>query len=521
MIRNYFMLTAAGLLLCACKPTPRTAAHKQQEQQPAATQPATTPTATPTETPQQPEPPKQPEQPRVSPAESIVAVNAVRQEFNPVQPWEKSSAEETSALGVYLGNGRVLSTGNVARGTTYVELALPDDSRTATAKVLRYDEDRNLALLGLEHEEDMDFFATRTPLLLGDAMALGDKAEVAGLIRGLTPVSIPLEAAGVEGDTLPRLTLRLTAPLPDGHAQGAPIVKGGRLVGISAGYEDMEIAAINAEQIERFLAQRENDGVPVLGVQFSPMDDPAFCAWLKADRGLYIGKVLHGSAAEQAGLQQGDVIQAVEGLPVDNQGRCHHPLYGLLNAATVIRTLKPLGESVTFTICRGGETQDIAVQMNRDVTQNALFATAKPGEKPRYAIWGGLVFQPLTETYLNAIRRQNGGNLPLEFQRLYTEEDALRANGYSEPVGLTYVIPTPAAMGYESVRFCMVECVNGKQVHNFAEFLQALDAPTEDGLVRFTLNKAPYDIYLDRQAAEAANELIRTRSIPKLREAGE
>lgn len=509
MIRPHYILTLAALLPVACKPTQRTALVPKLPQQQQQTAPAETTPAAETEKPAP--------APRVVPSEAIVGVNAVIQNFNPVQPWEKEEAKRVSALGVYLGNGRVLTASNVADAATYTEFSLPDASRTATARVLRKDAELGLALLVLEHPEERDFFATRTPLLLGDPLSLGDQAEVAGLVRGLTPVNIPLEAAAVENGSVPRLSLRLAAPLPDGHAMGAPIVKGGRLVGLSTGYHDMQLTSINAEQLARFLSQKSDDGLPLLGVQFSAMDDPAFCAYLKADTGLYIGKVLPGSAAEQAGLQVGDVLTKVEDMPIDNRGRCRHPLYGLFSASALMKTLKPLGETLSATVVRNGETVDVSIPLNRDAADNALFGTDKPGVQPRYAIWGGLLFQPLTETYLNAVRSRNNGNLPMEIQRLTETEKEVRERGYNEPVALTMVIPTPATMGYDNCRFCMVEAVNGKPARDFTEFLRLLDEPTPDGLVHFTLNKAPFNIYLDRAAAEAANEQIRARSIPKLR----
>lgn len=506
MIRRCILFALCGAALCACKPTPRTAPGKKhhpdtQTEQPPAPQPT----------------PETPAVPRIAPSESIVAVRAVRQDFNLFLPWEKEAAGQASALGVYLGNGRVLTVGSVVRAATYVEMALPDGSRTVTARVLRYDEDMDLALLILEHAEEKDFFVTRTPLLLGDAMSLGDRAEAAGLVRGLTPVTVPLEAVGAEPGTMPRLTLRLAAPLPAGHEQGTPIVKDGRLVGLGVSYGDMQIAAVNAELLARFLAQKADAGVPQIGVRFADMDDPAFCAWLKADTGLYISKVLCGGAAEQAGLREGDVVTSVDGMPIDNRGRCKHPQYGWVAASAMLRSLKPLGDKLQLGVVREGEKREVELPLNRDAAKRALFAENKAGVQPRYVVWGGLVFQPLTETYLNNVRKQNNGNLPTEFQMLTEGEETLRDRGYREIVALTQVIPTPATMGYEQQRFCMVEAVNGKPVHDFDEFVKQLDEPTPDGLVRLTLNKAPYDIYIDRAAAESANDLIRRRSIPKLR----
>lgn len=529
-MKRFSLLLLLPLLgaLTACEPTERTnpEAKKHHAPQPAET-PAevTTPPAEPPapqpETPPQ-EPAPQPAAPAIAPADAVLVVKATGQAYNILLPWQKERPSNESALGVYLGNNLVLTLAKPLRAATFVELSTADESRNVPARVLRRDDDLNLALVTLLHEEDASLFADRKALALGAPLAQGDSAEVGGFVDGLTPFRL---AGSVQGSTnaVPRQNLRLVAPLADGNEDGAPAVRDGKLVGISDGYEDAGqiLRLINAELLERFLSEHHQAGTPLLGVQFTELDDPALRRYLElpeGQTGLYVSKVIPGGSAANAGLAEGDVITALEGMPIDSRGRINHPLYGPIEAAAALRILKPLGESVTFTLYRNGEQVQLPVELNRALNNSPLRRELSADEAPHYILWGGLLFQPLSESYFNALRSQGGrGELPLSFLRLTQQEQQLTEDGIREVVALTLVIPTPATLGYEESRFSVIKAVNGKPVHDFAEFEQLLDEATEDNITTLSLDRAPYTLHIDRAAAESANELIRRRGIPTLR----
>ena len=519
MIRTLTLLALAGGLAFSCKPTVRTAEQQnqpqQQEQQaaePAVEQPAQA----------------QAEAPAVAdPSNSLVDVNSTNQDYNILQPWEKESPGSNSTRGIYLGNNLVLCNGKAADATTYVELALPDGSRTVTAKVVRFDPDLHLALLTLEHEEDADFFADRTPLEVGDPLRIGDTAEFAGLIQGIKPVHAGLTVESADAPGMPRLNLHAERSLPDGAGTGCPVIKDGKLVAMSLGYraQNQMLSCINAELISRFLNQKENAGVPMVGFSLIELKDPVFRKYLKIDDpkagGLYVNEVEPSGAAAGAGMKEGDVLTAIDGIAIDNTGRCEHPIYGPLSATCLLNSYKPVGETLKLSLLRDGQPVEITLPLNRDAAEKSLVREMQPGERPRYIMWGGLLFQPVTDDFLRAIRERAQDSLPLSLACIEDSEDEYRKEGRTELVVLSLVVPTPATLGYDNARFTLVTKVNGKDVHNFAEFAKMIDEKTPDGLVRISLNKAPYDIYLSSDAVQSSNEVIRMQAIPRLRYVGE
>lgn len=551
MSKKMLALALAGLALSCCEPTPRTnseknAAEKKDTAQPVAVteQPATTDAPTPAteaqppapevktpaaeDTPQAPEEPATPEpavQAAEDPSATLLSVALTVQDFNRLTPWEKSAASSSRMNGVYMGNGLVLTLGSSLALTNYVEISLPDGSRTVPAKVLRYDADLNLGLLMVEDENDASIFDGRTMHEVGEPLSRGSKAELWCTLNGTEPLRIPLtaEVGSTEGG-MPRLQMRAEQSVPGNYSHGAPVMKDGKLVGITSGYNSAsrQLRVINAEIIKRFLLATPETakGVPVLGVSMAELTDPVFRNYLKLSNdstGVYLSNVKPESAAAAAGLQKGDVLTSVEGISVDNRGRCNLPYYGLIDVVTAVRYLKPIGEKLTITYRRDGAEHTAEVEMNRDAEQKSLIPDEVQGDAPLYVVWGGLVFQPLTTNYQNAMKAETKGAMPTEFLELEGRTDELRERGFRELTVLTRVVPTKATLGYDSCQFCLVEKVNGKEPHDFAEFIKLLDAPTESGMVELTINKAPYVIYMEHQAAEAANDELRRGGIINLR----
>lgn len=532
MNKNLIAFSLAALLVAACEPTPRVRPPKPElttpEQQTTETTPvppAGIPTeVTPTEVTVTPMPPAEQAAPAVDYAASLLSVGSTRVDYNLLRPWEKTNATTGRAMGVHIGNGQVLTVAAPLRSATYVELTLPDKSATVTGKVLRCDYDLNLALVTVADEKDMTIFETRTACEVGEPLKVDDKADLWTILRGTIPTSVQLAVLnGMESNSMPALNLKAAAPVTDGATPGLPIIRDGKLVGLLTNYQSSSLAVtcLNADLIARFLSSSTDCefGAPSLGLAFTVLDDPVFRRYLKLPEGqdgLYISKVMPNSAAEKAGLKDGDVLTAVDGLTLDSQARCQHPIYGLLDARVLLRALKPIGQTMELTISRAGETMVIPVELNRDAVEKALIGEQLPGVAPRYLIHGGLTFQPLTRQYMTALQRQANGALPVEFLQLEARTPDLLAEGRKELVTLSLIMPTAATLGYENLGFCVVEKVNGKPFADFAGFVALVDEQTENGITEFSINKPPYTIYMDAKETEQVNETIR-RTIPQLR----
>ncbi len=465
--------------------------------------------------------------PAITPIDSMINIIATHQDYNIMRPWEKLPTSQSTARGIYLGDGLVLTSGDIGTAATYIEMSLPNGAEKATARIVKHDPDRDLTLLELKDKEtNKDFFATRSALVLGEALKLSDSATLWNRVRGNQgqQIAIKIERGAEAAYSSPRLIASSAQAINESEAEGLPIVKDGKLVALAMSYNTglQQLNIVNAEVIKNFLDQTDLSKLraPILGVQRSFVKDPVMLRYLKVDKdspGFYISAVTHGGAADQAGLEKGDLIIEIDGQKIDSQGQIEHPLYGALDAFAFLQGVRQQGDSVPVKIARDGKIQDLSIKLNRDLLKNDLFRSTEDGVAPRYIIHGGLLFQTLANDYLNDVRGKSRGALPAEYLELEARQEELIEKGYKEFVGLTAIFPTAATLGYNSVGYCFVEKVNGKEVHTLDQLATYLDEPTENGIISIETNKPPYKIYLDRKLAEESNEKIRRVDIPQLR----
>lgn len=505
-------LPLAAALLAGCKPTPRTAGRNNEPQQ------------------QQPQPSPVEEKPRPTPATSLVRVRMATQSFNQLAPWEKDDPVSWNLCGAYLGNGLVLTTDTRARSANVVELSLPDESRTIPGRVVKVDEDAELAIVAPLHEQDAAaFFADSVPLEPGEPLKIGDAAEIWDTGRGGISLATPgmVESGGESEQLLPQVNVKVNQMLSEG-SPGVPLVKDGKLVGVASGYEAQSqlITSPDMEVVRRFVANPSADdgGVPVLGASMQILVDPVFRSFLQLDRdggGVYISEVEPHSSAADAGLRKGDVLESCAGVPVDSRGLSSHQRLGPLSWAAMLRGAHGQGETVDLTVRRHGKQLTLPVELNRDAVNRALIAEEQHGQRPRFIMYGGLLLQPVTKNYLDAFQKRTGSRLPYEYLMIEKNKERYRREGRREVVALSRVIPTPATLGYERMFPCVVDAINGSPVRSLQEAAELLDRATPDNIVTITVNKPPYTLALDRSAVEASNRYLQRRSLPELRYLGE
>ncbi|WP_304427047.1 S1C family serine protease, partial [uncultured Adlercreutzia sp.] len=98
-----------------------------------------------------------------------------------------------------------------------------------------------------------------------------------------------------------------------------------------------------------------------LGVSLSTVNAQTAQAYgLGADEGALVAAVSEGSGAAAAGIQEGDVITAFDGETVE----------GASDLMLAVRGKQP-GDTVTLTVNRNGQTQDIQVTLGDDAATQA------------------------------------------------------------------------------------------------------------------------------------------------------
>lgn len=460
---------------------------------------------------------------------SVVRINSTQQSWSPGQPWEKNPPNQRRALAAIIGPQRVLTTSELVADATYLEFESPDGTRFAQAKVIAVDYEANLALLGpASDEEGKLLFAKTTPLELTTPPTIGETVEILQIedngLTLLTPGN--LQSIDVTSNFLPGhgfLTYLIKASMQSAASSySLPVLHQGKLAGILISYnsKDQICDVASTEIIARFIkesADGDYQGFPNLGISIARTEDTSFRQWLHlpdSEGGLYIRTVRKGGAAEIAGVRKGDVLLAIDGHSIDRRGYYQHPTYGGLFWGHLIRGEKSTGESVTLSLLRDGKPQELKATLTREEESSRLVPDYQFGKAPAFLIKGGLVFQELSKPLLEAFGENWESRAPLNL--LDAMENPEKYEGKVDRiVFLSGSIPTPATVGYESLRNLIVRKVNGKEIKNMKSLIEAFNANLGE-LHSIEFAEENFTVYLDEATATAVDTQFLERGISRL-----
>jgi hypothetical protein len=250
------------------------------------------------------------------------------------------------------------------------------------------------------------------------------------------------------------------------------------------------------------------DGYVELGAQFIPLENKAMRRYYGLpDNGLgcLVADVVKNSACDTA-LKTGDVVMAVNGLPVDATAMIE--LEGVRVRLEELAERSFAGDKVHFTILRNGEILQSEATMAPLPSIRVL--SRRYDEQPRYVVFGGLVFQPLD---YNVVQEHQipSGNVMVELDRFTRGGESLTTQ---DLVLLTRTLPDEVNARFNNTGRGLVTKVNGVKVKGL-EHLHSLLYPAE-GTARpeytvIELADAPRPLVIDNAAIDAATSRISER----------
>ncbi|WP_018971176.1 S1C family serine protease [Rubritalea marina] len=464
--------------------------------------------------------------------DSVLRISSTLQNYNPSQPWDKSNPRSRRALAAVLDNGLVITTAEMVTNANFIQLETCDGEFQIPAKIHTIDYECNLALLeaidadGKEVIAKLKPFQTAEPASIGDSLDIiqiqnnGTQLLTSGKIRG-----VDIVAGFAAGHYFLNYELK-TSMQSAANSFTLPAIKDGKLAGLLTSYSSKDQLAdlIAPEILNAFLedaADGAYKGFPMLGVATSNTKDPHFRRWLELPQGkngLFITRVLPDSAAANAKLQKGDVITAIDGHAIDKRGNYQDPHYGTLFWSHLVRGAKKIGEPIHFDILRDGKVLQVETKLAR--APEGIIPSHTYGKAPRYLVKGGFVFQELTKSYLEAFGKDWQSRAPLNLlDALNHPEDYEK--GRDRLVFISATIPTPATLGYESIRGVIVEQVNGQPVKDLPSLIAALKKAPANGIHSLTIDEQPKTIYLDATLSDQVDQQLVQRGLPALSRAKE
>jgi S1-C subfamily serine protease len=257
---------------------------------------------------------------------------------------------------VLSGDGYIVTNNHVIEGAEEIEVTL-DDGTTETAELIGADPRSDLAVLKIERTDlsplqvgDSDALRVGDPVVaIGNALDLGAEPTVTGGLVSAKDRTITEPNGSVLVDLI-----QTDAAISPGNSGGPLLDMTGQVVGINtavAGQGQNIGFAISINRAQVLIDQLREGNVPrhaLLGVTTRPAPDG----------GVVVVAVQPGSAADTAGMLEGDVITAVDGETIDAPEEL----------AATIASSQP-GDEIEVTIDRDGDEQVLTVALGaRDET---------------------------------------------------------------------------------------------------------------------------------------------------------
>jgi S1-C subfamily serine protease len=258
-------------------------------------------------------------------------------------------------------DGVIVTNNHVVEAADEIIVTL-SDGEELTAEVLGTDPTRDLAILDVEAEGlptaalgDSDNLRVGDSVVaIGNALALGQEPTVTSGI-----VSAVNRSIAASGSVTLRDLIQTDAAINPGNSGGPLVNAAGEVIGmntaIAGGAENIGFA-ISISSIAPTLEQAKTGEIPrqpFLGVQTITVSDQIAARFdLGVDRGALVLEVTPGSAADEAGLIQGDVITRLNSSDIE----------GAEDLGDAIDDLEPDAE-VELEIVRDGERQTITATL--------------------------------------------------------------------------------------------------------------------------------------------------------------
>ena len=269
--------------------------------------------------------------------------------------------------GFYWGTGVIISADGLIVTNSHIindcdslSVTLYDDTEY-DAKLVGADTTSDIAVLKIEAQGlPVAQFGDSAKLMVGDKVAAIGNPLGETFRMTLTDGIISAIERGIDYNGHSMSLIQTNTALNEGNSGGALFNVYGQVIGVTnmkmmSAYSSIEgigfaIPSSTVKSVTDSLIQYgEVRGRPSIGITVGPITEDA-AAHYELPNGLYVSDVAPGSDAAAKGIERGDIITAVNGEPV----------YVSEDIVSVKNTLI-VGESMTFTIWRDGESFDVDV----------------------------------------------------------------------------------------------------------------------------------------------------------------
>ena len=440
---------------------------------------------------------------------SIVKIYTVSKIPDYTTPWNSTIRRSHGSGSVIAGN-RILTNAHVVANQTFIEVKRHGDTKKYEAEVEFVSHQADLAILKLKDET---FFQDVTPLEFNGLPKFEEDVAVYGFPVGGDSLSVSrgivsrIEHKRYAHSREIYLSIQVDAAINPGSS-GGPAINNGKIVGVvmqqltssqNIGY------IVPVEIVQHFLDDIEDgkyDGFSHLGITTQTTENEALRDVYQMDNnttGVLVVDISQKSNVYKK-LKEHDILLCIDGHNINNDGTVEY-MPNKFTAYKYYIDKKQIGESVRLGILRDGKRHKIDVVLNNIADDNLLVNTIEHDKRPRYLVYGGYVFSPLTRNLLVKNRST--------LLRLREAATKWATDEKEEAVILLKVLASEANRGDHNYSLWMVDKVDGKEFKNFAQFIQIIR--DFEGKYLIIENRDGVKIAIDREKAKDLEQEILNR----------
>lgn len=447
-------------------------------------------------------------------AKSLVRIETTSQEPNYKAPWSPGEVSGGVGAGFIISGNRIMTNAHVVSNARFLTVSKEGDPKPHPAKVVHIAHDCDLALLTVE---EPGFFHGTSALELDGIPAIESTVSVYGYPIGGSKLSVtqgivsridfqPYSHSGMDS----HLTIQIDAAINPGNS-GGPVLQNGKVVGVAFQGYSGDVAQnvgymIPTPVMKRFLKDVEDghyDRYVDLGLSYKELFNPAARRALGLqddDRGVLVGSVYGGGSSEGI-VQPGDVLLAIDGLPIASDATIPMDNDSVPLAEVVERKFK--GDTVTLDILRDNRPLQLKIPLNGP-WPFTLHSNAYD-EDPRFVVFGGLVFQPVDQNWMTEFQ-------PDDLRLRYTFDFYIEDKIYKkrpEIIALSGILADPVNAYAAEFRNGILDEINGRKILKLADVAEEFAKPADYYVIKMAGSGRP--IVLERKAVEQARQRILSR----------
>ena len=445
---------------------------------------------------------------------SLVRITATSVEPDYKAPWNSGGIQRGVGAGFVISGNRILTNAHVVSNSRYLTVEREGDPNKYPATVQFVAHDCDLALITVSAP---DFFKNMLPLKFGGIPALESTVSAYGYPIGGERMSVTTGIISridfqlyTHSSIDQHLAIQISAQINPGNS-GGPVMQNAKVVGVAFQGYSGDVAQgvaymIPTPVINRFLkdiSDTHYDKYPDLGITYSKLQNPAqrrFLGLKDDDRGVLVSTVV--TAGPSAGfIQPGDVLLAIDDHPIASDSNVE--LEGERAEFQEVVERKFNGDSVRLDVWR--DKQPITVTIKLYTPWPYGIQAHRYDVRPRYVLYGGLLFQPLNLDLLEAYRPTDL-RLRHFFEYFVVEQLYLQ---HPDVIVLTNILPDAINTYLAPYRGGIVDEINGKKVRTLDEVASAFAETPEHFVIRMIGDGPP--LVLDRNKVESARERIKAR----------